>query len=98
MSRNLLEDVAADRQPQSAGAEHGTLSPWRGGPAAGELSPGTPVRIIRDPWFGRLGTVAALPHEPRVLESGSKARVLEVRLDSGDSVTVPRANVELIES
>jgi hypothetical protein len=73
-------------------------APPAGGPAAGELSPGTPVRIIRDPWFGRLGTVAALPHEPRVLESGSKARVLEVRLDSGDSVTVPRANVELIES
>jgi hypothetical protein len=73
-------------------------APAAGGPAAGELKPGTPVRIIRDPWFGRLGTVASLPHEPRVLESGSKARVLEVRLDSGDSVTVPRANVELIES
>jgi len=69
-----------------------------GGPAAGELAPGTPVRVIRDPWFGALGTVASLPHEPRILESGSKARILEVRLDSGDSVTVPRANVELIES
>lgn len=73
-------------------------APPAGGPAAGELSPGTPVRIIRDPWFGRLGTVAALPHEPKILESGSRARILEVRLDSGDSVTVPRANVELIES
>ena len=73
-------------------------APIAGGPAAGELSPGTPVRIIRDPWFGRLGTVASLPHEPRVLESGSRARILEVRLDSGESVTVPRANVELIES
>ena len=56
------------------------------------------MRIIRDPWFGRLGTVASLPHEPRVLASGSKARILEVRLDSGESVTVPRANVELIET
>jgi hypothetical protein len=64
---------------------------------SGELRIGTAVRIIRDPYFGRIGAVGALPHEPQVLGSGSKARVLEVRLDSGDSVVVPRANVELIE-
>jgi hypothetical protein len=62
-----------------------------------ELALGTLVRVIRDPYFGQIGTVKSLPHEPRVLGSGSKARVLEVRLDSGDSVVVPRANVELIE-
>jgi hypothetical protein len=33
-----------------------------------------------------------------VLGSGSKARVLRVQLASGEKVTVPRANVELIES
>ncbi len=55
------------------------------------------MRIIRDPHFGVLGTVGALPSEPQVLDSGSKARVLEVKLDSGDSVIIPRANVELIE-
>ena len=58
---------------------------------------GAPVRVIRDPYFGLLGSVGALPPEPRVLESGSKARVLEVRLDRGESVIIPRANVELIE-
>jgi hypothetical protein len=63
----------------------------------GQLAEGRPVRVIRDPWFGRIGTVAGLPSEPRVLESGSRARVLEVKLDSGESVTIPRANVELIE-
>jgi hypothetical protein len=56
-----------------------------------------PVRIIRDPYFGLIGTVKALPHEPHVLASGSKARVLEVKLSSGESVMIPRANVELIE-
>jgi hypothetical protein len=56
------------------------------------------VRIIRDPYFGVLGTVGDLPAEPHVLGSGSKARVLEVKLDSGESVIVPRANVELIEA
>jgi hypothetical protein len=65
--------------------------------AEGSLELGAPLRIIRDPYFGRLGTVKRLPHEPAVLGSGSKARVLEVQLDSGESVVVPRANVELIE-
>jgi len=41
--------------------------------------------------------VAALPPEPQALDSGSRARVLEVELTSGRRVTVPRANVELIE-
>ncbi len=65
--------------------------------ADGELRPGRPVRIIRDPHFGLIGTVSALPAEPQALESGSKARVLEVKLNSGESVIIPRANVELIE-
>ena len=62
-----------------------------------ELRLGRPVRIIRDPHFGQIGEVSGLPPEPQALESGSRARVLEVKLDSGDSVTIPRANVELIE-
>lgn len=65
---------------------------------SGELVPGRPVRIIRDPYFGLIGEVAGLPPEPTVLGSGSKARVLEVKLDSGESVVIPRANVELIEA
>ena len=61
------------------------------------LEVGRPVRIIRDPYFGKIGAVFCLPPEPAVLDSGSKARVLEVRFESGETVTVPRANVELIE-
>jgi hypothetical protein len=64
----------------------------------GVLEIGSHVRLIRDPYFGELGTVAALPTEPQVLESGSKARVLEVDCQSGRRVTVPRANVEIVES
>ncbi len=65
--------------------------------SGGFLEIGIPVRIIRDPYFGLIGEVSGLPAEPAVLGSGSKARVLEVQLDSGESVTIPRANVELIE-
>lgn len=67
-------------------------------PEEGALEIGTQVRLIRDPYFGLLGTVSALPSEPAVLGSGSKARVLEVKLGDGRSVTVPRANIELIET
>lgn len=65
---------------------------------AGRLEIGSPVRVIRDPYFGRIGKVASLPPEPRVLASESKARILEVKLENGESAVVPRANVELIES
>src|SRR5262249_22984989 len=61
------------------------------------LRPGVSVRIIRDPYFGMIGTAVALPAEPQILGSGSKARVLEVKLPTGDKVFVPRANVELLE-
>jgi hypothetical protein len=63
----------------------------------GFIEIGVAVRIIRDPHFGLIGSVSALPPEPQVLESGSRARVLEVRFDSGEAVIIPRANVELIE-
>ena len=66
--------------------------------SAGYLEIGKSLRIIRDPYFGEIGTVKALPPDPHVLGSGSKARVLEVDLSTGESVIVPRANVELIEA
>ncbi len=64
---------------------------------AGALDLGRSVRIIRDPYFGLIGEVSALPHEQQVLGSGSMARVLEVKFNSGETVVIPRANVELIE-
>ncbi len=74
------------------------VSDSAGSTESGVLELGTPVRVIRDPYFGLIGTVASLPEAPQVLGSGSKSRVLEVSLESGEVVTVPRANVELIET
>ncbi len=65
--------------------------------ASGILEIGYPVRIIRDPYFGQIGKVHELPPEPHQLASGTKTRVLKVAFDSGEIVTIPRANVELIE-
>jgi len=61
------------------------------------MKPGTPIRIIREPYFGALGIVAGLPVELDVIESESKVRILEVELEDGEIVQVPRANVEIIE-
>lgn len=64
--------------------------------AAG-MVPGTPVRIIRQPYFGVIGEVADLPVELRQIQTRSHVRVLDVELEDGRVVTVPRANVEIIE-
>jgi len=64
---------------------------------AGQLDPGTNVRVIRAPHFGLLAKVKSLPSEKHVLGSGSKARVVEVETAEGDSLILPRANVEIIE-
>ena len=63
----------------------------------GGLEPGMTIRMIRQPYFGRLGTVTELPPELFPLETEAHVRVLKVKLEGGDTVTVPRANVEMIE-
>ncbi len=61
------------------------------------LTSGLPVRIIGPPYFGAIGHVTDLPIDLQTVETESKVRVLEVELEDGNRVTVPRANVELIE-
>jgi len=61
------------------------------------MVPGTPLRIIRQPYFGAIGNVVNLPVELQQVDSESYVRVLDVELDGGTVVTVPRANVEIIE-
>jgi hypothetical protein len=60
------------------------------------LSVDTPIRIIREPYFGELATVTALPPKLTVVGSGALVRVLEAKLKDGATVTVPRANVEIV--
>jgi hypothetical protein len=63
----------------------------------GGMSAGTPVRLIRQPYFGMLGKVVSLIVNLQTLETGSKVRAVKIELDTGESVIVPRANVEIIE-
>jgi len=62
------------------------------------LEPGSLLRVIREPHFGRIGRVTELPSELRELESGAMVRVLVVEFaDDGSRAVIPRANVERIE-
>ena len=73
--------------------EHpGPHAPEAGG---GTLEIGSFVRVIRQPWFGRLGRVVELPAELGALDTEARVRVLVVEFtDDGTRATVPRANVE----
>lgn len=68
------------------------------GEVGGGLRVGDQIRIIREPYFGRICRVSALPADLRLLATGSKVRVLEAELDDGQQIVVPRANVELLEA
>lgn len=65
--------------------------------SVGILEIGSPVRIIREPHFGKLGHVAELPIELQKLETEAEVRVLQVEFEDGEKTTLPRANVETIE-
>ncbi|MGD0805344.1 MAG: hypothetical protein ABSA11_14900 [Candidatus Bathyarchaeia archaeon] len=60
------------------------------------MRPGTPIRIIADPYFGEIGIVSHLPVDLVKVETGALVRVVEIRLGNRN-VVVPRANVEIIE-
>jgi hypothetical protein len=69
---------------------------------AGAESPGIEVgsllRVIREPYFGRIARVVDLPPELQPLETEARVRVMSVEFADDHSVAVvPRANVELIE-
>lgn len=78
--------------PQTVAPAKGTVRTQREG-----IRLGDPVRIIRDPMFGRIGEVSGLPPELTKIPTESEVRVLEVRLSDGKTVVVPRTNIEVIE-
>ncbi len=68
-----------------------------GAAATHTLDVGAMVRCIRAPHFGRIGKVTGLPAPLTKMPSETMVRVVEVALEGGEQVSLPRANVELIE-
>lgn len=61
------------------------------------IQAGSLVRIIRAPFFGRVGTVKCLPTELKKMESETMVRVAEVEIE-GERIEIPRSNLELVET
>lgn len=64
----------------------------------GGMRIGGMVRIIREPHFGEVAKIVSLPEKPVMIPSEAKVRVVEIEtLIGGERITLPRANVEIIE-
>jgi biotin carboxyl carrier protein len=61
------------------------------------IGEGSLVRIIRAPYFGKMGEVVSLPPELQQMESETMVRVAEVKIDN-DVLSIPRANLEMVET
>ena len=89
----LRPEIIAPRLLDFAGASERPSGAEPQGLAVGSL-----IRVIRQPYFGKLGRVIALPPELVALETEAKVRILEVDFGNGARTILPRANVEMIES
>ncbi len=62
------------------------------------ISINSKVRIIRDPYFGKLGLVRELPSELMQIDTETKARVAIIAFEDGSEKIIPRTNLEVILS
>jgi len=75
-----------------------TAGDRRSAPASLGIEVGSLLRVIREPYFGRIARVVDLPSELQPLETEARVRVMTVEFaDDHARAVVPRANVELIE-
>lgn len=61
------------------------------------LKEGTLVRLVREPYLGKVGYVASPLLQKRTVEWGVEVEGVEVDLEEGERVFVPLANLELLE-
>ena len=60
------------------------------------ISKGSLIRVIREPYFGRVGLVKSLPHELSKMKSETLVRIAEIEFEDGSIEIIPRANLEMI--
>jgi hypothetical protein len=104
LTTNERRDIAVNAQPwdpyTSSRPELVIPLPASGAlPQAGDVVPfdaGHTVRVLRAPYSGRIGTVAALRPGPTALPNGLTVQAAEVRLENGETAIVPLANLEVL--
>ena len=60
------------------------------------ISDGSLIRVIRAPYFGKVGQVKSLPAKLAKMESETMVRVAEIEFEDGSIEIIPRANLEMI--
>jgi len=65
-------------------------------PEAAALEKGVLVRVVRAPYAGALARVIALPPGRVRFPNGLRAAAAEIRLENGERVLVPAANLEIL--
>ena len=103
LSTSERREVALNAEPwdRYAGTRPEVVIPL---PASGEpplprdndfFAPGQQVLVVRAPWSGKIGTLVALSGIT-VLPCGLRAQAAEVRLENGENVVLPLANLEIL--
>ena len=83
--------------PLAAGEAIEGVEVGNAGQAREGVKVGDPVRVIREPFFGRIGQVAGLPSDLTMIPTESRVRVMEIQFPDGARAVVPRANIEVLE-
>ena len=82
----IVIPLADDKMPSDVAIEKEKLG----------IESGSLVRVIRAPFFGKIGNVIELPPELQKMESETMVRVAKVNID-GEDVIIPRSNLEMLE-
>ena len=61
------------------------------------IEEGSLVRVIRAPYFGKIGNVTGLPPELQEMESETMVRTAIIHID-GNQIEIPRSNLEIVET
>ena len=104
--RGSMASVSGATQIRAGVLRPEIVIPWPAGQRPAEraarveagMQIGDTVRVIREPHFGQIVEVVALPSEPAQIETEAKVRIAEVQLPDGQTIVVPRANLELIQT
>ena len=83
--------------PLAAGEANEVIEIDKAGQVREGAKIGDPVRVIREPFFGRIGQVAGMPSDLTMIPTESHVRVMEIQFPDGSRAVVPRANIEVLE-
>jgi hypothetical protein len=83
----IVIPLEADEIPKDMSEKHEQLG----------ITEGSIVRVIRAPFFGKIGKVTELPPELNQMESETMVRIAKVEIE-GTVAIIPRSNLEMLET